>query len=60
MYYAKKIAKGYTKKQVKWTDYWGSPDDTGSSSGGWSYWYYDDGSYVVFKHGRVRDWYYVD
>ena len=56
-YYAPKIKKGYTKKQVKNTKYWGSPDDTASSSGGWSYWYYDDGSYIGFKNGRVRYWY---
>lgn len=57
LYYAKDIGKGYTKKQVKWTYYWGSPDDTASSSDGWSYWYYDDGSYIGFKNGKVKYWY---
>ena len=50
------IRKGMTKAQVKRT-YWGSPDDTASGSGGWSYWYYDDGSYIGFKNGRVSYWY---
>ena len=59
-YYAKKIGEGYTKDQVRYTKYWGSPDSKGSSSGGWSYWYYEDGSYVYFKNGKVRDWYYVE
>lgn len=57
VYYAKKIRRGMTKKQVKCTLYWGGPDDTASASGGWSYWYYDDGSYIGFKRGRVRYWY---
>ena len=50
-----KIRKGMTKKQVKYT--WGPPDRKASSSGGWSYWYWDDGSYVDFKHGKVKYWY---
>lgn len=57
VYYAKNIKTGMTKKQVRQTFYWGGPDDTASSSGGWSYWYYDDGSYIGFKNGRVRYWY---
>ena len=57
VYYAKNIRKGMTKKQVKCTYYWGEPSDTASSSGGWSYWYYDDGSYIYFKGGRVYYWY---
>ena len=60
MYYARKIAKGFTKNQVKWTDNWGLPDSSASGSGGWSYWYYDDGSYIGFKNGKVRYWYYVN
>ena len=55
--YGKKIKKGMTKKQVKYLYYWGLPNRKGSSSGGWSYWYYDDGSYIIFKNGKVRDWY---
>lgn len=55
VWYAKKLKKGFTKKQAKYT--WGKPDDTASASGGWSYWYYDDGSYIGFKSGRVRYWY---
>ncbi len=50
------IRKGMTKAQVK-RSYWGPPDDTASSSGGYSYWYYEDGSYIVFKHGKVSYWY---
>ena len=55
VWYGKKIKRGMTKKQVKYT--WGSPDNKGSSSGGWSYWYWNDGSYVAFKRGKVKDWY---
>lgn len=53
--YAKKIGLGYTKKEAKYT--WGSPSHTASVSGGWSYWYYDDGSYIVFKDGYIDRWY---
>lgn len=53
--YAKNIRNGMTKKQVRRV--WGSPENTGSASGGWSYWYYDDGSYVGFRRGRVDYWY---
>lgn len=49
--------KGMTKKQVKYYTTWGSPDSTRSASGGYSYWFWDDGTYVVFKHGRVKKWY---
>ena len=55
VWYAKKMRNGMTKKQARWT--WGSPDDTSSASGGWSYWYYSDGSYIGFRSGRVRYWY---
>lgn len=55
--YAKKIRKGMTKKQVKYTYEWGSPQRTASSSGGWTYWYYDDGSWIDFKNGKVKFWY---
>ena len=55
--YAKNIKKGMTKNQVKYLYYWGGPDDTASASGGWSYWYYDDGSYIAFKKGKVYAWY---
>ena len=57
VYYAKKIRRGMTKKQVKCLVEWGGPSDTASASGGWSYWYYDDDSYIGFKNGRVRYWY---
>ena len=61
VYYAKSIKKGMTKKQFKHTRYyWGAPDDTASGSGGWSYWYYDDGSYIGFKHGKIKYWYDAD
>ena len=55
--YAKDIKKGMTKKQVKYLYYWGSPDSSASSSGGWSFWYYDDGSEIAFKKGKVYSWY---
>ncbi len=54
-WYAKRVSNGMTKRQVKYT--WGSPSDTSSASGGWTYWYYDDGSCVYFRYGRVRYWY---
>ena len=57
VYYAKNIKKGMTKKQVKCLYYWGPPQDTASGSGNWSYWYYDDGSEIGFKNGKVRYWY---
>lgn len=58
VYYAKNIKKGMTKKQFRNTyNYWGTPDDTASGSGGWTYWYYDDGSYIGFKKGKIKFWY---
>lgn len=57
VYYAKDIRKGMTKNQVRNTYYWGGTSDTASASGGWSYWYYDDGSYIAFKNGKVYYWY---
>ena len=57
VYYAKKIKKGMTKNQVGNTCYWGWPSSTGSYSGGWTFWYYDDGSFVGFKNGKVKTWY---
>ena len=57
VYYAKKIKKGMTMKQVKYTYEWGPTDDTASSSGGWKFWHYDDYSSVSFKNGRVVSWY---
>ena len=56
--YAKKIRAGMTKKQAKYTYMWGSPQRTGGSSGGWTYWYYEDGSYIGFKNGKVKFWRY--
>ena len=58
IYYAKNIKMGMTKKQVENLVYWGYPDSTSKSSGGWTYWYYDDGSCVGFKNGRVKYYYY--
>lgn len=52
-----KIRKGMTKKQVKNTKGWICPNDTASASGGWSYFYYKNGSYVAFKNGKVNYWY---
>lgn len=51
----KKVKVGMTKAEVKYI--WGSPDDTSSASGGWSYWFWDDGSYIGFRKGKVKYWY---
>lgn len=50
-----RVKKGMKKAEVKYI--WGEPSDTASASGGWSYWFYDDGSYVSFKRGKVKKWY---
>lgn len=55
VWYASKLKRGFTKNQARWT--WGKPDSKSSSSGGWSYWYYDDGSEIYFKNGRIKYWY---
>ena len=36
----------------------GEPDDIKRSSGGYTWWYWDDGSFLCFRHGRLRSWYY--
>ncbi len=56
VYYAKKIRKGMTTKQAKYTIDWYYPHDTYSYSNGYTYWWYDGGSYIVFKNGRVKRW----
>ena len=55
IWYAKAVKVGMTQKQVRCT--WGDPSDTSTASGGWAFWYWDDGSYVHFKNGRVYSWY---
>lgn len=55
VWYSNRVRNGMTKKQVKYT--WGSPESRSSSSSGYSYWFWGDGSYVGFKNGRVRLWY---
>ena len=55
IWYSDRVKVGMTKKQVKCT--WGEPSDTSSASGGWTFWYWDDGSYVSFKNGKVHSWY---
>ena len=55
--FAKKIKKGMTKKQVRFTRGWGSPDSKGTYSNGWSYWFYNSGAYIGFKNGKVKAWY---
>ena len=57
VYYADRIKRGMTKKQVRCLSEWGDPSETASGSGGRSYFYYDDGSVVLFKKGKVRAWY---
>ncbi len=54
-YYAKKLKTGMTMKQARWT--WCSSDRKSKSSNGWTYWFYDGGSYIAFKNGRVNYWY---
>ena len=55
VWYASHVKNNMTKNQVKYT--WGTPERTSSSSGGWNFWYYGDGSYVGFKKGKVKYWY---
>ena len=58
VYFSKKIRKGMTQKQVAYTVGWGDNDCTvSSSSGGWKFWHYEDGSMVAFKGGKVKYWY---
>ena len=56
VYSCNKIKKGYTKKQVEYSKYWGYSNDRASTSNGWSYWYYGS-SYIAFLNGRVNYWY---
>lgn len=62
--YAKNMKIGMTKKQLKCTyrflNHWGNPSSTAASTGGWSYWYYNDGSYIIFRYGKVKGWYDVN
>lgn len=62
--YAKNMKTGMTKRQLKCTyrflNHWGNPSSSATSTGGWSYWYYDDGSYILFRHGKVKGWYDVN
>ena len=55
--YAKKLRKGMTKKQVKYTLNWGPAYYKGKHSSGWTRWGYLDGSYIYFKNGKVKKWY---
>lgn len=58
VYYRKSIKVGMTKYQFRHVyNYWGSPDNISSWSGGWSKWSWDDGSYVYFKNGKIKYWY---
>ena len=56
--YAKKLKKGMTKRQAKYT--WGTPDDVQKSSGGHTFWIYEfddqQPGWIDFKHGKVVDW----
>ena len=56
VYYAPWIKKGMTKSQCRNVPWWGKPDDKSYYSNG-EIWTYDDGSWVVFKHGRIVGWY---
>ena len=60
VFYAKDIKRGMTKKQVKNLYWWGSPDESSSYSDGkhtWTYWTYEDESWIEFKDGKARAWY---
>ena len=46
---------GMTQKQVRYT--WGAPSSTSSSSYGFTYWNWDDGSMVSFRNGVVDYWF---
>ena len=56
IYYASWIKKGMTKSQCKLVTWWCKPDDVAHYSNG-DIWTYDDGSWIVFKHGKVTGWY---
>lgn len=55
VYYSGNVKVGMTKKQVRWT--WGVPKRKSRASGGWEFWYYEDGSSVTFHNGSVYSWY---
>lgn len=56
IYYASKIKRGLTKKQVKLIPGWGSPQNT-SVDGKYTIWWYNNYSkYVKFKSGKVFGW----
>ena len=57
VYYASKVRKGMTKNQCKKTIGWGSPDSVSTYKGG-TIWWYDDGSWLTFKGGRLVGWHY--
>lgn len=56
VYYASKIKRGLTKKQVKLIPGWGSPQNI-EINGKYTIWWYNDYSkYVYFKNGKVTGW----
>lgn len=55
VWYSDKVRVGMTKNQVKYT--WGSPGRKSTSSNGYTYWFWGDGSYVGFRKGHVKFWY---
>lgn len=62
-YYAKP-KKGMTKKQARWIEGWGAPDEKYYTANSEIWWYDDDGdgyaddSYLYFYHGKLKNWYY--
>ena len=56
VYYTDRMRTGLTTQQVRYTYGWGSPSGSGSVAGV-LYWYYSDGSYIVFRNGVVNSWY---
>ena len=55
VWYSNRVTEGMTQKQVRYT--WGAPSSTSSSSYGFTYWNWDDGSMVSFRNGVVDYWF---
>lgn len=55
VWYSNRVTEGMTQKQVRYT--WGAPSSTSSSSYGFTYWNWDDGSMVRFRNGVVDYWF---
>jgi hypothetical protein len=56
IYYASKIKRGFTKKQVKFTTGWGPPENIDTYGKYTTWWYGDYSRYVYFYNGNVTGW----